>query len=365
MLSETPDQIATRYGAPVKSYQDVKGRLGHLYRSEGYVIMVQFLQGRSQTEVYAKENDDELSQAELAVIMAANAFGEKWEKVPKKVSGESGVEGWVILSAGAFCIYGPSVIYDRPFQHAVSVSTHAYLEHDKSSALVRLHIEAASGLSKAQFELGKAYEKGTYSSHDYVAAVRWYLAAAEQGVLEAQCNLGVVYAQGHIPGKNITDANYWFRRAADAGYHQAQLNLAVSYLRGNGVEKDGASAIYWATKAAEQGHAIAQRQLGQIYTDGLAGPKDLVRGSFWFEKAADQGDADAMFLMGNLHFSLAKNLESLDAKEWSHVGDAVIWYCRAVRQGHKPAEEMKNKLKATIPRKLFDNYESLESRERN
>jgi TPR repeat protein len=365
MLGETPDQIANRYGAPVKSYQDIKGRFGHLYRSEGYQIMVQFLEGRSHAEVYTKQNDAEFSQGELDAIMSANSAGDSWQKVPNEISKSSGVTGWVILRTRTFCIYGPCTLNDQSFQHAVSVSTPAHLEHDKSSTLLRLQIEAEGGASEAQFELGKAYEFGKYSQQDYVAAAHWYLTAAEQGNFKAQCNLGVIYAQGRVSGKNITDANHWFERAAEAGYHQAQLNLAMSYLRGNGVEKNGALAIHWATKAAEQGYAIAQRQLGQMHSEGLAGTKDPVQGSFWLNKAAEQGDVDAMFLMGNLHFSLAKNLETRDPEEWCHVGDAVIWYCKAAKRGQKDAEEMKAKIKGVIPRKLFDYYEAMGLKEQN
>jgi len=171
--------------------------------------------------------------------------------------------------------------------------------------------------------------------------------------------------QSRVSGKNITDANYWFQRAADAGYHQGQLNLAISYLRGNGVEKSGALAIHWAAKAAEQGSVIAQRQLGQIYSEGLAGPKDPARGSFWLDKATEQGDAEAMLLMGNLHLSLAKNLETRNPEDWSHIGDAVIWYCRAAKLGQKDAEEMKAKIKNAIPSNLFDYYEGIGMKEQN
>jgi len=180
MLGGTPDQITSRHGLTLKAYQDIKGRLGHLYRSEEYQIMVQFLEGCSHLEIYTKAGDQEFSDAELNAIMSANSSEEQWEKVPANIGKGSGMGGWVILRTGTFCIYGPSLVNDQSFQHAVSVSTRGHFEHAQSSTLLRLQIEAESGAPEAQFELGKAYEFGKYSPEDYAEAARWYLAAAEQ-----------------------------------------------------------------------------------------------------------------------------------------------------------------------------------------
>lgn len=133
-LGDTQAKVAERYGKPVQVYRDVKGRIGNVYHSDGYFIMVQYIDGISQSEVYAKENDAELTESTLDAILSANASGEKWEKIPKPITKADGsvYRGWVILRTRALSVYGPSMISDRQFRHAISVSTGAYVEQNKA-----------------------------------------------------------------------------------------------------------------------------------------------------------------------------------------------------------------------------------------
>jgi hypothetical protein len=134
-LGETQAKVTERYGKPTQVYRDVKGRTGYIYRFDGYLVMVQYIDGISHSEIYAKENDAELNEKELDSILAANASGEKWQEIPNatmtKASGP-GWRGWVILRTGALSAYGPSEINDKKFQHAISVGTRAYSEQTKA-----------------------------------------------------------------------------------------------------------------------------------------------------------------------------------------------------------------------------------------
>jgi hypothetical protein len=89
-LGDTQAKVTERYGKPVQVYRDVKGRTGYIHRFDGYLIMVQYIDGISQSEVYARENDAELNDTELDAIHAANAQGGQWQKIPKPITTADG-----------------------------------------------------------------------------------------------------------------------------------------------------------------------------------------------------------------------------------------------------------------------------------
>ena len=66
---------------------------------------------------------------------------------------------------------------------------------------------ADEDLSKAQFNLGIAYDKGEVVAQDYAKAFRWYRKAAEQGFAKAQFNLGFAYSNGEGVEKDATEAD--------------------------------------------------------------------------------------------------------------------------------------------------------------
>ncbi len=134
-LGDTATKVEERYGKPVEIYRDVKGRIGHVHRSDGWIVLVHYIDGVSQSEVYAKEGDAELSDSELQAKLSANASGGKWEEVPKSIVTRAcgpGWRAWAITRTRAMGAYGPCTINDRHFQHAISVGTHVYNEQNKA-----------------------------------------------------------------------------------------------------------------------------------------------------------------------------------------------------------------------------------------
>lgn len=134
-LGDTAAKVTERYGKPSQTYRDVKGRIGYIHRSDGWIILVHYIDGISQSEVYAKENDAELTESELQAKLSAKASGDKWEEMPKaivtKTSGP-GWRAWVIRRTRAMSAYGPSTINDKPFHHAISVGTRDFNEQNKA-----------------------------------------------------------------------------------------------------------------------------------------------------------------------------------------------------------------------------------------
>jgi len=129
MIYHTPQQLAQQYGEPISSYRDMHGRVGTFYRVQGYLIMVQLLDGVSQSEVYVKETDEPLLEPEIAAILKANAYGEEWESL-SKVSPD--LKGWFIRKTGAMSMVGPTFLNDRRYQNAISVGTYQYNQHTKA-----------------------------------------------------------------------------------------------------------------------------------------------------------------------------------------------------------------------------------------
>lgn len=135
-LGDTEAKIVEQYGKPIETYRDVKGRIGHIHNFDGYIISVEYIDGISQSEVYARRNDAPLTEAQLQQILSANAAGEKWEEISQEVllkAAGPGWRGWVIRRSKAMSAYGPSIINNSPFKHAISVGTSAY--NDQNNAL--------------------------------------------------------------------------------------------------------------------------------------------------------------------------------------------------------------------------------------
>ena len=123
-------------------------------------------------------------------------------------------------------------------------------------------------IAKAQFNLGRMYEKGWGVTKDYKKAMEWYAKAAEQGYARAQYNLGVMYYNGWGVPKDYKKAMEWYTKAAGQGLAAAQNNIGSMYYNGWGVTRDYKKAMEWYTKAAGQGYAQPQYNIGAMYEKG-------------------------------------------------------------------------------------------------
>ena len=169
----------------------------------------------------------------------------------------------------------------------------AYSRGDYVTALSGFQVYAEQGRTRAQFMLGRMYNRGTGVAQNDAEAVRWFRRAAEQGHVGAQSNLGVMYAWGVGVAENDVEAVRWFRLAAEQGNASAQSNLGFMYIRGEGVRQDYAEAMRWFRRAAEQGDADAQFNLGLMYARGEGIRENAVNAYAWFSVAAAQGATNA------------------------------------------------------------------------
>lgn len=104
--------------------------------------------------------------------------------------------------------------------------------------------KAQNGDAKAQYELGRSFERGIngFEKNESESA-KWYLKAAEQGHVKAQYEIAVCYNLGFGVTEDKDEAEYWYRKSAAQGYDPAYFALGRFYEDTNKQE-----AIYWFKK---------------------------------------------------------------------------------------------------------------------
>jgi len=133
----------------------------------------------------------------------------------------------------------------------------------------------------------KIYEEGKklYDAENYTAAVPKLQAAAEKGHKKAQYRLGRCYDKGYGVDENETKAYEWYLKAANQGSAKAQYQVGKCLKNGSGVEKDRKKAVEWFAKAAKQDNGNAQLALGKAYMKGKGIAADADKAKSWLKKA--------------------------------------------------------------------------------
>ena len=83
------------------------------------------------------------------------------------------------------------------------------------SALIKYRPGAEQGTASAQYQLGRAHEKGEGAPRDYKQAITWYRKAADQGYGPAQHSLGSMYMLGKGVAMDPVAAYVWLSLAAN------------------------------------------------------------------------------------------------------------------------------------------------------
>jgi hypothetical protein len=84
-IGENQSQIEARYGKPVKIFaaaEPPRPALKKMYKSDGIVIIVGFLNGVSESEYYSKPNA-KIDRTEVETLLQANAQGKEWKQIPR------------------------------------------------------------------------------------------------------------------------------------------------------------------------------------------------------------------------------------------------------------------------------------------
>ena len=97
------------------------------------------------------------------------------------------------------------------------------------------------------------YKKGKtlYDAKDYAKAFPMLKTAAEKGHKKAQYRLGRCYDKGRGTAENNKLAFQWYSKSASQDYAKAQYALGKSYLKGKGVAADEKKASTWLRKSVK------------------------------------------------------------------------------------------------------------------
>lgn len=115
--------------------------------------------------------------------------------------------------------------------------------------------------------------KTLYDAKDYAKAFPKLKAAAEKGHKKAQYRLGRCYDKGNGTAENDEEAFKWYSKSAAQNYGKALYHVGKCYKDGEGVDKDHQKAFEYFTKASRQDNAEAKYQLAKYYLKGKHGIK--------------------------------------------------------------------------------------------
>ena len=160
---------------------------------------------------------------------------------------------------------------------AVAVLDDTYYYADLHTALEEG--KAAGSVVKLLKDIEALYEEGKalYDAKKYTAALEKLRPAAEKGHKKAQYRVGRCYDKGNGVEENNKLAISWYKKSADQGYYKAEYQMARAYLKGKGgLTADEKKAKAYLKKAVG-GKKHGQEMLDEIKKDANSGDEEAVR----------------------------------------------------------------------------------------
>uniref|UniRef100_H3AVN0 DAP3 binding cell death enhancer 1 n=1 Tax=Latimeria chalumnae TaxID=7897 RepID=H3AVN0_LATCH len=157
---------------------------------------------------------------------------------------------------------------------------------------------AKQGYSKAQYNVGVCFERGSGVPKDLWKAAWYYRLAAAQGHSMAQYRYAK-YLLHHKTGSDITDAQEaiaLLEQAAGVGLKEAQAYLGVLYMKAP--HQDEQKAVTYLKMAAESGDSQSQYHLGTCYQNGIGVQQSIGRALKLFQQAAASGHPACQGILG-------------------------------------------------------------------
>ncbi|MDH5512528.1 MAG: sel1 repeat family protein [Gammaproteobacteria bacterium] len=125
-----------------------------------------------------------------------------------------------------------------------------------------------------------------FNANQFTRARELWLPLAESGDVRAQYAIGRLYEKGNGVERDLETAISWYQKAADRGHADSEYRLAVGYAYGMGIARDEAKALSWLRRAANHGQKRAQKVLAQAYKEGRLGlAADPEQAQYWYDKA--------------------------------------------------------------------------------
>lgn len=131
-----------------------------------------------------------------------------------------------------------------------------------TTLLLMLCMVARAQSADALYEEGKKL----YDAKKYEQAFKKLLPAAQKGHKKAQYRVGRCYDKGYGVTEDNQKAYQWYLKASQQGHGKSQYQLAKCYMKGKGVAKDTAKAKAWMLKAMKNDKA--KEKLKEDVADG-------------------------------------------------------------------------------------------------
>ena len=148
-----------------------------------------------------------------------------------------------------------------------------------TEAFPKLKSAAEKGHKKAQYRLGRCYEKGRGTTENEKLAFQWYEKSAKQGHAKAQFQLGQCYKDGEGVEKDRKKAFELFMQAAKQENADGEYAVGKAYFKGKGVAADKAQAKKWLLRAVrnEKGGDDVLKDLRKDAADGDEDAKAMLQ----------------------------------------------------------------------------------------
>lgn len=179
------------------------------------------------------------------------------------------------------------------FYLGIAHARESWSGHDPAAARAHYRKGARLGHAQAQHNLALALLEGERGDGQATReALPWLEAAAYQGLAESLYLQGVIYSEGgNTLWPDLERAADLFGKAVALGHDASRLALGNAYVMGRGVEKEPKRGLSLITEAAENGYPSAQIELGRMYMTGRVVEQDQERGYQWFCAAKGPGRA--------------------------------------------------------------------------
>lgn len=115
--------------------------------------------------------------------------------------------------------------------------------------------------------------KKLYDQKKYELAFKKLLPAAQKGHKKAQYRVGRCYDKGHGVTEDNQKAFQWYTKAAAQGHAKSQYQLGKCYMKGKGTAKDAAKAKSWLLKAVNNKNG-GDKVLAKLKEDAAGGDED-------------------------------------------------------------------------------------------
>lgn len=121
------------------------------------------------------------------------------------------------------------------------------------------------------------YDEGKklYDQKKYELAFKKLLPAAQKGHKKAQYRVGRCYDKGHGVAENNAKAFAWYSKAATQGHAKSQYQLGKCYLKGKGTTPNTTKAKAWLLKAVNNKKG-GDKVLAKLKEDAASGDKDAL-----------------------------------------------------------------------------------------